>query len=132
MPPAPNNYDAMVKGNASGGYDNDKYNEEAFDHYNTVALVPCGCGRTFLPDSLVRHQKTCKSATMPVNKSGGLSGGAGPGASKSLGAAGANLIKKPPGALRPKALMCYICGREFGTASLEIHLKTCKKKWAIE
>jgi hypothetical protein len=28
--------------------------------------------------------------------------------------------------------MCYICGREFGTASLEIHLKTCKKKWDIE
>lgn len=30
---------------------------------------------------------------------------------------------------RPKALVCYICGREFGTASLEIHLKTCKRKW---
>ena len=30
---------------------------------------------------------------------------------------------------KPKALVCYICGREFGTASLEIHLKTCKKKW---
>ena len=28
--------------------------------------------------------------------------------------------------------MCYICGREFGTASLEIHLRTCKKKWDIE
>jgi hypothetical protein len=25
--------------------------------------------------------------------------------------------------------MCYICGREYGTASLEIHLKVCKKKW---
>ena len=33
---------------------------------------------------------------------------------------------------RPVALMCYICGREFGTHSLEIHLKTCKKKWDIE
>ena len=28
--------------------------------------------------------------------------------------------------------MCYICGREYGTSSLEIHLKTCKKKWEIE
>lgn len=34
--------------------------------------------------------------------------------------------------VRPKALMCYICGREFGTASLEIHLKTCKKKFELE
>ena len=56
-------------------------------------------------------------------------GGAG---GRSLGAAGANLVSKPPGALRPKALMCYICGREYGTASLEIHLRTCKKKWDVE
>lgn len=33
---------------------------------------------------------------------------------------------------RPKALVCYICGRQYGTASLEIHLKTCKSKWDIE
>lgn len=30
---------------------------------------------------------------------------------------------------RPKALVCYICGREFGTKSLPIHLKSCAKKW---
>lgn len=30
--------------------------------------------------------------------------------------------------LKPKALMCYICGREFGTSSLEIHMKQCEKK----
>ena len=51
---------------------------------------------------------------------------------KSLGAAGTNLVSKPPGALRPKQLMCYICGREYGSASLEIHLRTCMKKWDIE
>lgn len=28
---------------------------------------------------------------------------------------------------KPRALMCYICGREFGTASLPIHLKNCAK-----
>ena len=42
-------------------------------------------------------------------------------------------VDRPPlPAQKPKALMCYICGREFGTASLEIHLKTCKKKWEWE
>ena len=125
----------MVTGTKSGNYDVDKYNEEAFDHFNTVALVPCGCGRTFLPDSLVRHQKTCKSAKLPTNKNSGPASQTMPtGGNKggSLGAAGANLVSKPPGALRPKALMCYICGREFGTASLQIHIKTCKKKWAID
>ena len=33
---------------------------------------------------------------------------------------------------KPRALMCYICGREYGTASLQIHIKTCMKKWEIE
>ena len=35
--------------------------------------------------------------------------------------------KLPP--MKPRALVCYICGREYGTSSLDIHLKTCKKKW---
>lgn len=30
---------------------------------------------------------------------------------------------------RPRAIMCYICGREFGTASIGIHLPQCKVKW---
>ena len=33
---------------------------------------------------------------------------------------------------RPKSVVCYICGREYGTRSIQIHLKTCKKKWEIE
>ena len=34
-----------------------------------------------------------------------------------------------PLAKRPKTLLWYICGREYGTTSLEIHIKTCIKKW---
>lgn len=33
---------------------------------------------------------------------------------------------------RPKAIMCFICGREYGTTSLKIHIKSCEKKWNIE
>lgn len=29
-------------------------------------------------------------------------------------------------------VMCYICGREFGSASITIHLPQCEKKWNIE
>ena len=85
------------------------YNEAAQDQFQNKVLERCsGCKRTFNPDALVRHQKTCKGA------SGGAS-------------------DKPAGpAQRPRALMCYICGREYGTTSLEIHLKTCKKKWDVE
>jgi len=36
-------------------------NEQAFDTYNTQALVPCeNCGRTFLPDRLLVHLRSCK------------------------------------------------------------------------
>ena len=37
--------------------------------------------------------------------------------------------KKTGFAAKPRAVMCYICGREYGTKSIDIHLKTCKKKW---
>lgn len=39
---------------------------------------------------------------------------------------------KSKGMSRPKSLVCYICGREFGTRSLEIHVKSCAKKWENE
>lgn len=32
----------------------------------------------------------------------------------------------------PKSINCYVCGRAYGTRSVGIHLKTCRKKWDIE
>ena len=34
--------------------------------------------------------------------------------------------------MRPRTLVCDICGKQFGTASLQIHKKTCKWKFANE
>lgn len=33
---------------------------------------------------------------------------------------------------RPVGVMCYICGREYGSASIGIHTKTCLKKWIAQ
>lgn len=33
------------------------------------------------------------------------------------------------GSSRPQMLMCYLCGREFGSRSLPIHIPQCEKKW---
>ena len=33
---------------------------------------------------------------------------------------------------RPIGVMCYICGREFGKASIAIHIPQCEKKWNNE
>lgn len=63
-----------------------------------------------MPDSLVKHLKGCM-----------------PGAKIHEEKEHQERIKKSVS--KPKGLMCYICGREFGTLSLPIHLKSCKKKW---
>jgi hypothetical protein len=39
--------------------------------------------------------------------------------------------RKGPG-MHPIAVMCQICGREFGTMSLSIHQKQCTKRWEDE
>ena len=52
----------MVAGRVSQT-DMDKYNDEAFKNYNDKALDPCpNCGRTFLPDRLTIHLKSCNKA----------------------------------------------------------------------
>ncbi|BBN12755.1 hypothetical protein MPTK1_5g22620 [Marchantia polymorpha subsp. ruderalis] len=38
-------------------------------------------------------------------------------------------IQAGKGGARPRMLMCYLCGREFGSKSLPIHLPQCQKKW---
>ncbi|XP_032532470.1 zinc finger protein 474 [Chiroxiphia lanceolata] len=41
-------------------------------------------------------------------------------------AAQAKVIKRPP------TVICYICGREYGTKSISIHEPQCLKKWHQE
>ena len=32
----------------------------------------------------------------------------------------------------PRTVVCYICGREFGTKSIGIHEPQCLKKWHVQ
>ncbi len=36
---------------------------------------------------------------------------------------------QPPAMSKPAALLCYLCGKEFGTSSLKFHVKSCAAKW---
>ncbi|KAL3901641.1 MAG: hypothetical protein SGCHY_000464 [Lobulomycetales sp.] len=40
-------------------------------------------------------------------------------------------LKKHIG-LHPKLLLCHICGREFGTKSLPLHIPKCEEKWKLQ
>eukprot|EP00826_Nyctotherus_ovalis_P039669 TRINITY_DN3828_c0_g3_i1.p1 TRINITY_DN3828_c0_g3~~TRINITY_DN3828_c0_g3_i1.p1 ORF type:complete len:214 (-),score=46.35 TRINITY_DN3828_c0_g3_i1:181-822(-) len=35
-------------------------------------------------------------------------------------------------AAKPQGVVCYICGKEYGSTSITIHIKSCQKKWEDE
>ena len=96
------------------------YNEAAAEQFNNEVLEKCdGCGRTFNPESLVKHQKMCQKKKEEISSPDPKSG--------------LNWkVDDDDDSKKPKTLVCYICGREFGTTSLDIHLKSCKKKWEAQ
>jgi hypothetical protein len=59
LPTAPD-YEALASMPAA---ELEAHNEAAFRNYNDAVLQKCGnCGRTFLPDRLLIHQRSCTSA----------------------------------------------------------------------
>ncbi|XP_037657347.1 zinc finger protein 474-like isoform X2 [Choloepus didactylus] len=107
---------------SSGSYSLQAANEAAFQSAQ-AQLLPCECcGRTFLPDRLLVHQRSCKPK------------GEGPKAPNPKSPDNLIGLKKTPNEIpaRPRTLFCYICGREFGTLSLPIHEPKCLEKWKLE
>ncbi|XP_043277758.1 LOW QUALITY PROTEIN: uncharacterized protein cactin [Venturia canescens] len=104
------------------------------DHYdwNNAAweqsqaqLVPCWkCGRTFLPERLEVHERSCK-----CSRKLGSSGSSPTAVEKSV-------EKMDDLTLRTVAargtVLCQICGRNFGTRSIKIHEPQCMKKFQAE
>ena len=53
---------------ASGAYDIDTYNDAAYKNWDENVLEKCpNCGRTFRPEALIIHLKSCK-ADKPLKK----------------------------------------------------------------
>lgn len=119
---------------SGGSYDAEAINEAAWQSAQSM-LIPCdNCGRTFAPDRLAVHSKSCK----PKGGASSTSSG-GPGmtsSSSSFGGGGAGGGMSGSGSSPPKGgprtVVCYICGREFGSKSLPIHEPQCLEKWKIE
>ena len=78
------------------------FNNDAFKDYNEKALVKCpNCPRTFLPDRLEIHLRSCKGPHTPMKGQSDHS------ATKTQGARvkSPDTFKTPT---RPKTLICYI------------------------
>lgn len=69
-----------------------------------------GCNRTFMPDRLEVHLRSCMKGKSIVKE---------------------EEESKTP-VQKPRGVICYICGKEFGSASIPIHVKSCIKKWETE
>lgn len=125
---------------AGGSYDINAMNEAAWQSAQ-ANLVPCpNCGRTFNPDRLAVHLRACKpkAGGSGISNATGLSpkGGAAVTSSGSREGLSSSSDQYPPDepspSKGPRTVVCYICGREFGTKSLPIHEPQCLEKWKIE
>ena len=103
-------------GSGGGNADMESYNNDAMKNYNEKVLEACpNCARTFLPDRLIVHLRSCggggkggakdvKSSTMQTPPSGGIGGGGGGG----IGGSNNNSMSPNKTFKKPKTLMCYI------------------------
>lgn len=108
----------------------DAMNDMAFQA-SQMQLVPCeNCGRTFNPDRLPVHQRSCRPNN-PLKMSKNFDPSrVGSGRQSTPG--GGDYGGSPPPPRKPKTVVCFICGREFGSKSISIHEPQCLKKWELE
>lgn len=128
--PPPKKPQALGQGQSLGG-DADAYNAIASQSASSQ-LAPCSrCGRTFNLDRIEKHESICsvKSGTTPSRGKTPSEGNQQLSSSKS-NSGPQSFQPSPPS--KPKTLVCYICGREFGSKSLPIHEPQCLQKWKIQ
>jgi hypothetical protein len=108
----------MIAGKVSQS-DMEAYNNDSLKTYNDKALDACpNCGRTFLPDRLVVHLRSCNKThgkESPPETSPNKSGFSGKGGSLGGGGRGSNsmnsssTMSSPSKSFaKPKSIVCYI------------------------
>ena len=119
--PVPKKPEAAV---GTGKYDVDAMNDAAWKS-SQAQLIPCdNCGRTFAPERLAVHQRACK----PKDGSAAKDDYLGPTGTIPAGNKPGRNASPQRG---PKTVICYICGREFGSKSIGIHEPQCLEKWKV-
>ena len=114
-----------------------QYNKIVSDLYNSKSLSKCYiCQRTFFEDALPKHLKQCETNIKDVRKlqkfkkhvqsQKNLFGDGFIERVIEMNKQANKMVEK--NTRKPKVLMCYLCGREFGLASLKIHMPQCHER----
>ena len=117
----------MTSGAKDGNYNMaalQDYNSQAMNDWNDKVLEPCpNCGRTFLPDRLVVHLRSCNKQAGLKNKIAALNkaNDNGSGTLPEI-----NAEKKQPAGQRTEP--CSICGQQISKTSMPIHMMNCQKR----
>ncbi|OAF66401.1 Zinc finger protein [Intoshia linei] len=121
-----------------GKYNLDAINEQSSKIAESL-LIPCKkCKRTFDPSRIMKHESIClKSNIVPHRKNLAEP------AEKDVTSpptynehmqikTAIKKVEKEKPIRKAQFVTCYICGREFTSASIGIHEPQCLKKWQIE
>lgn len=105
----------------------DEWNELAWETAQSN-LVPClNCGRTFYPDRLMVHQRSCKALPVIDGKLSNQSHSNTPSITTRIIATSSN---RPSTALQCQEISeCYICGKKMSVQCLKAHEKQCFERW---
>jgi hypothetical protein len=107
-----------------------EFNASMFDYYKKVSLYQCEhCGRSFNEEAFAKHQTMCTAETP-----GGPHAKREPGKTSTMGTGPSRIIAKASPATKdpaskPRAYTCYLCGQQYGSKSLMIHVPQCQEKW---
>ncbi|XP_006812092.1 zinc finger protein 474-like [Saccoglossus kowalevskii] len=157
VPQKPQILPGIDKANANN--DRERFNQAAYQS-SQLQLVPCKhCGRTFFSDRLPKHENYCKPASerpktatlsqpssvtvakkssVTIDSNASQNSTQSPKQQVSMGHVQGPLKKSTPKiharvpGQKPPSILCYICGREFGTKSIAIHEPQCLEKWKVQ
>ncbi|KAG1674592.1 hypothetical protein FOA52_001841 [Chlamydomonas sp. UWO 241] len=122
LPPAP---PSLTEDLPKDGPGMDAFNSAMSDYWSKISLRKCHiCTRTFRDEAYAHHAKVCTSENPggPLGLPKGVTqAGTAPAARGGVGGIDS----------KPRGYMCYLCGQQYGSTSLAIHVPQCYEKWML-
>ena len=103
------------------------YSLPSIDHTSGSTMCKT-CGELVPREATLLHQQNCRPIPRTVTKGEIVF----PALTNTARRSSSSLPDSTPSVRRPPTVVCYICGREYGTRSISIHEPQCLKKFNSE